>query len=124
MNLLDQISHIRDGATIIADWLGDGGQTVDLETAQRRADVCLKCPKHGPGSPFTEAAALAVKKTLELKNKLNLRVKGEKQLQTCQACNCVMRLKIWMPEGRVQQVTDSESFELMPGNCWVRTEAA
>lgn len=123
MNILEQVKHYKDGAKTISEWLGDGGQVVDQDTAQGRADVCLKCPLNKDTNPFVGAAALAIRRTLELKSELQLRIKGEKRLGTCDACDCVMKLKVWMPSGRVQQVTDAGEFARLHESCWIRKEA-
>ena len=46
MKLLDQIKDFARGAAIIKDWLGHEAIAVDKETAQRRADICITCPKN------------------------------------------------------------------------------
>lgn len=124
MNLTEQVRHYKDGVKTISEWLGDGGYVVDNDTAQRRADVCLKCPLNVEGNPFIGAAAFAIKRTLELKKSLRLRVSGEQRLLSCGACDCVNKLKIWMPPDRVRQVTDADVFARLDPLCWIRNEAA
>jgi hypothetical protein len=126
MTLLDQVSKFADGAVIIKDWLGDGAKTVAKVTAQMRADTCLKCPLHSPGnadgSVLTSVAAKAVKRYLEIKNQLKLRVVGEKSLRQCTVCSCEMRLKIWMPHERILSVTSDEEFDSLDKDCWIRSK--
>lgn len=117
MNVLDQIAHIPHGASVIAEWLGDP-VVCSREEAQARADVCLECPKNKPGIGISKAVALAVKQHLAVKNQLNLRVEGEKQLQTCEACGCVLRLQIWLPGGKVANELTVEEIEQLPKQCW------
>lgn len=118
MTLLDRAKSIPHGAKVIAGWLGSGGEVVEPETAQERADICLPCPNNVANFPVTTAVALAVKQYLGVKNKLSLRVKGEKALGTCSACGCVLRLKVWEPQEKVQNELTDEERQKLPAFCW------
>lgn len=118
MNLFDQVKSIPGGIESIKDWLGSGGQVVDLKVAQHRANTCITCAKNQPISSITKAVALAIKAQLGIKNKLNLRVEGEKKLKGCDICGCVLRLQIWQPQAMVEShLTEDERMQL-PGFCW------
>lgn len=118
MNIWDEIKRIPDGTRHLADWLGSGGSVVDPATAQHRANTCLTCGLNQPGATVTKAVALAIKAQLGVKNKLKLRVDGEKRLHSCDACGCVLRLLVWEPQDRVEsQITDEERVKL-PSMCW------
>ena len=82
MNLIERAKQFKVGAETIMEWLGAGAITVHPTLAQGRADVCLKCPLNVHESSITEAMAAAIKKQVEIKNKLQLRVNGEKFLCT------------------------------------------
>lgn len=121
MTILDQIRHIPDGIKHISDWLGDGGEVVRKTDAQARADVCNRgfngerCPFNARGVKMSTPVALAIKRHLEVKNSLNLRVEGEKQLGTCEACGCSLRLLVWQTQDRIRLQTDGEH---LPAECW------
>lgn len=118
MNLFDRSKQIAHGAESIAEWLGSGGVVVDRDTAQARADVCLKCPMNEPRIIVTDLIAKAIRRHLEVKNKLELRVQGEKQLHTCAACGCVLRLLIWEEQSRIKSQMTPEETEKTPTHCW------
>lgn len=118
MNLWDSVKHIPDGVRNLADWLGEGGQVVDPAEAQRRADTCITCGLNKPGPAVTKAVALAIKAQLGVKNKLKLRVDGEKKLHQCGACGCVLRLLIHEPQERVEAHITEEERGKLPGMCW------
>lgn len=120
MNLLDRAKHIANGIATLTEWLGSGAVTVDPDMAQRRADTCLKCPKHTTTFVPTEAGAAVIKRQLELKKHLQLRVQGEKSLHTCDVCGCAMRLKIWLPITEIKPQPDERNQ--FPPNCWLLTE--
>lgn len=120
MSLWDTVRKYANGASTLADWIGDGGHVVDAQIAQYRASVCLRCPKHTTSWQFTESVAGAIKQQLGLKKKLNLRVSGEKSLHTCSVCGCAMRLKVWLPLQTIKPEPAEES--LFDSNCWLLHE--
>lgn len=119
-HLTERVAQFAEGARILTDWLGSGAITVDPATAQRRADICLKCPMNVNESFTAEAIAAAVRKQVEIKNHLQLRVDGEKGLHTCTACGCVTRLKVWVPLERI--LPDAEELPKFDPGCWLRNE--
>jgi hypothetical protein len=121
MSLFEIVKQYKHGAETITAWLGSGGQTVTQRHAQQRADVCLKCPMNVSSFLPTKAIAIAVKNQLEIKSKLQLRVIGEKSLQTCRGCGCILRLKIWIPLENLG-IKDGELDNFVP-ECWMRKES-
>lgn len=124
MNIFDAIqrvgTQVSDAEQVLSDWLGAGGIPVEPALAQRRADVCLKCPKHTQNWRPTESVAAAIKLQMELKNKLQMRVKGEKSLHTCSVCGCAMRLKVHVPIEHV--ALDPEERSEYWNECWLLKE--
>lgn len=120
--LLERAKNITNGATILASWLGTGGVTVPYNVAQSRAHLCLKCPKKEPCPPFEANAAEAVKRVVELKNKLQLRVRGEKDLGCCSACGCVNKLKTWLTIDKIKREMDEAEMGRLDANCWILKE--
>lgn len=121
MNFVETLKRYANGARIISDWLGSGGHTVGQADAQRRADVCLKCPHNKAGFDLADNVSDAIREQVELKNHLKLRVKGEKSLLTCEQCLCPLRLKIWLP---IKQVLGEENnLSLFPKECWIIQES-
>lgn len=125
MNLLERAKQIAHGVEVIKEWLGDGGQVVSQSEAQERADICraggpngTPCPNNFQGFSFATPVALAIKRHLEVKNKLALRVEGEKSLHTCSECGCCIRLLIWQPQSQVQAELTDEEKETLPAHCW------
>lgn len=117
---IDRVKSIPRGVETISEWLHDGTGPVDISTAQRRADVCLKCPHNKSGGVLSNVVASAVKRHLEVKSKLGLRVLGEKSLHECEICRCQNRLKIWVPiETLSRHSSPDDNF---PSHCWQITE--
>lgn len=118
MNLIEQAKRIPGGITHLTDWLGSGGQVVDPKLAQHRANTCITCSLNQPISSITKVVALAIKAQLGIKNKLNLRVVGEKKLKGCGICGCVLRLQIWQPQKMVEGHLTEEEIQKAPSFCW------
>lgn len=119
-NLIEQAKRYKDGAIILKDWLLGGAEIVDKELAQNRANVCLSCPLNQDGLKIAETVSAQIRKQVELKKHLQLRVNGEKQLKTCAACLCPLRLKIWIPLAAV--LPDDEEKSKLPSQCWLINE--
>lgn len=123
MSLRDSIATVVDAAPIMAAWVGSGGHVVDQDIAQARADKCLVCPKRIPTPNVLGFAADSMKKILELKSRLKLRVVGEKAVGNCGVCNCVNRLRVWMPLEKVKIELTAAELGLLHGECWITNEA-
>lgn len=105
-----------------SEWLGEGGHPVPNRQAQERANVCLKCPQNveRPLAEFLEeSVVLLVKRQVELKNQMKLRVDGEKLLHICEACGCKLSLKVHVP---IQFVKDTTEMERLDPSCWILSE--
>lgn len=120
MNIIERAQQWAEGVATITAWLGSGGAVVPREQAQARADICLKCPMNVKDFAFPEVVAAAVRKQVEIKNKLELRVGGEKSLHTCSACGCVLKLKIHVPLRNLG--VDAAELEKFDASCWMRKE--
>lgn len=118
MNLLNHAKQFVNGAEEIRDWLGSGGQVVSYEEAQARANICKTCALNQPVGLIKGAIADATRKRLEIKNKIGLRVAGERQLGKCDPCGCVLRLLIWEPQNRIQPFLTDEEIRNYPAFCW------
>lgn len=116
MNLWERAKAIPHGLKVLSEWIGDGGDVVPQDVAQDRASICIKCPKNEARWMPSDTVAAAIKKHLEVKNKLELRVVGEKNLGTCSVCTCVIRLLIWEPQDRVKAQLQPD--EIYPNFCW------
>src|SRR5436309_9153512 len=122
VNVAKQAGIIADATPTMVEWLGTGGLIVHQEVAQKRTDACLRCPMRAPTPKLLGAAADGIKRILELKSGLGLKVQGEKSLGICLACNCVNRLKIWMPREKVLAELSAEEFSRLDQSCWIINE--
>lgn len=122
MSLLDRAKSMERGVEVILDWLGDGAEIVDRSVAQSRANTCLECPLNRPGSIAVKSVAAAIRKHVEVKNKLGIRVEGEKSLHECGICLCSLRLKVHVPAVLIKRHMIPGERDQFPDYCWQKTE--
>lgn len=121
MNLLERVKSIDRGIEVITDWLGEGGETVSQELAQKRALICMQCPMNRPGSMMVEAVASAIRRHIEVKNDLGVRVSGEENLHECAICLCCLKLKVHVPIEVIRRhmfENEEEKFLEANAECW------
>jgi len=110
---------------MLQDWLGEGMIPVSRQQAQARANVCLACPMNENGRVdefFKGAVASFIRRQVEIKNDMKLRVEGEKKLHICSACYCILRLKTWVPIKHLAEITDDETLKKFHSSCWIPKE--
>lgn len=121
MSILEEIKNDSVGLSVLVSWLGEKGEPVPQETANRRAAICAPCPKNKPTSNFLEAAksciALAIKRQLEIKTDY------DEQLFMCEVCGCKNSLKVHTPIEHIRSRTPDYQLEKFPTeNCWIPKE--
>lgn len=121
-NLIERAKSIPKGIEVIANWLGEGGVPVAPHLAQTRANICLKCPLNKKGSSLVEVLARSVHMHVRVKNKLGVRVFGEKQLGECGVCLCNLPLKVHVPIKNIRKTMFADEAEKFPAYCWQVTE--
>lgn len=117
MNLSEQIRRIPEGSIAIQEWLADG-TIVEQEVAQKRADICKGCQFNVKGNAVIGAMADGARKILEWKNKVGIRVNGEKQLGICDICGCVLRLQVHEPSELLKLQMKHSGDSVNPVWCW------
>lgn len=113
----------------LEEWLGAGGKPVMQTLADARALTCSTCElgnqKHGWRELLTLPASVALRAYLETKNKMKLATPLDDELGSCQACHCVLTLKVWQPLRHIKDNTTPETFEKhrkANPKCWVLNE--
>jgi hypothetical protein len=116
---------IKDGAEILLEWLGAGGQPVDAALATKRAEVCSTCPQNGSGdwtTYFTAPAASIIRRQLGQKAGLKLTTPLDDSLGVCKACSCPLKLKVHVPLAHITAHTRPEVLTRLDPRCWMLLE--
>lgn len=120
-------TKIWSGIKTLNEWIHAGGQPVDASISERRAAVCVACPKNTAGdftSWFTRPAAGAIKKQIEQLAERKLSTPHDAKLNVCDICLCPMKLKVHAPVEFIKaHMIDSVLADLqqVPG-CWIPQE--
>lgn len=119
-------------AKTILDMMGAEGP-VDQELAEKRAAVCVECPKHEKGtweSLFTIPVARVVRGMIGTIHGAKLRTTQDDNLRTCGVCKCPNLTKIWARLDHIKAHIPSEDFEQLPPSvehpdfkCWIKSES-
>ncbi len=118
-----RVSQATNFLAIRKSWFGEGGEPVSTELAQSRANVCLTCPMNYKGDwLWNMATQLAINAQSKLRKMMNLKVNGEEDLKTCEACGCLIKLKIFVPISHIQRHTSVEQLTKYAPQCWIRKE--
>jgi len=125
MSLLSHFMQTAQGAYLLQDWLGEGGEPVSHELAAARAKICETCPENSHPlwwEHTKDIIADIIKKQLELKHVMQLRVPNEDFLHMCRQCGCCVRLKVHTPMEYIRKHTLKRQLEAFPEHCWQRNE--
>jgi len=118
----DKIRQLAAGATLLDEWRAEGYPTVPATEATRRAFICADCPKNGQGDLtrwFTVLASEAVRKWVEIAQKLELKTPYDNDLGICEACLCPLKLKVHIPLLNIQKHLTAKSQAALDPRCWI-----
>lgn len=113
------LKRAAQGTAVVLDWLTSGGKPVAAELAEKRAAICVECPKNVDGSWYTVAPAELIRNTLESRKDLVLRTPYDDRLKSCDVCKCLNRLKVWCPMEHIVNKTKPETMAEFPKHCWI-----
>lgn len=116
--VVERVAQDATAVRVLSDWIGDGAEPVQRRVAERRAEVCLKCPYNKPSRRKLEAGvAKAILEQESLRKNLDLTIPNEGRLGSCAKCGCFLKLKVWVPS---KHLRDRD----MPPACWIPRERA
>lgn len=121
------LAQLAAGKDAVIDWLKSGAEAVPQEQANKRAEVCSKCPLNGTGGWerwFTDPVSRAIRATLLKKDGMKLTTPYDGELGICEACSCPMPLKVWLPLNNFLPHMGEESKAALDKGCWIKSEAA
>lgn len=121
------LKRAAQGTAVVLDWLGAGGNPVSQELAEKRASICVNCPKHEIGSWYTVAPAELIKEAViawqTLKGtKFEFHTSHGDTLKSCSVCRCLMRLKVFVDEKHILAKTSPDVLNELDPRCWILAE--
>lgn len=127
MTILEQLKRDAAALPLLKDWLGEGLTPVDQALAEQRAQVCRSCRENvEPGwwDRVKLAVAEIIRKEIEIKRKMGVRVEDEETLAMCSVCGCCLILKIHVPLHHIKAHTPEDTMAKFPPWCWIKKELA
>ena len=114
------------GAEALIEFLGDECQPVPQSQAYARSRICENCPlnrrpKTLPARALRSVQRLAHRYT-RIKKRMGLSVPNEHALGLCDACECLVALKVHIPLYHILRYTDNDTMERFHPDCWVINE--
>lgn len=118
-NAMAGLKRAAKNTAVPIEWFKQGGMPVSPELANKRASVCIVCPRHEKGEWFTIAAGELIKKTIELRSDLKLETTYDAQLQSCGVCGCLLRAKVHTPLDVILKKSRPDELAEFPSTCWI-----
>lgn len=125
VGVINPVKKIVSGVGTLIEWLGGGLRPVNQELANTRAKTCAVCPLNQPTEGIKKAIETVgdvLHAMMSAKHDLKLTTPFDDTLESCTACLCSNKLKIWTPIEHVKSGTAKVVFEQFHPNCWVRKE--
>jgi hypothetical protein len=119
------IKKMAAGAALLLEWSESGLPPVSADVAEKRAAICVQCPKNdlgGMSKYFTAPVADNMRKRLAKLHEMNLKLSVDEKLGVCSACLCQLRLKSWTPaELILKRLKPEQRAELNQDSprCWI-----
>lgn len=114
--------NFKVGAETLAEWFGNGLQPVSAVEANSRAEVCASCP-HNLGIKYADRwgdYSKVIMSVLGWVRGQNLRTAFDKKLGVCDACNCPMKVKVFVPKDIILLHMPESSKQKLWEKCWLR----
>lgn len=115
--------NIKTAVAIYRDLFGPDGKVVAKQEAERRAAICVDCPKHdtagGLKKYFVEKAARELMYVFGMLKDMDVTTSLDDKLGICEICECPMRAKIWVENHVLKKHLKPEQIAKLPPNCWI-----
>lgn len=122
---MGEIRDVIKGSKAPLQWLFSGRKPVDKFTSLSRAGTCIFCPLNGVGPLtqwFTEPVANLIQKAIEKRKGYKMETLYDAALGVCEACHCVLTLKVHEPIDLVLKHLSPEVEAKLWDRCWIRRE--
>jgi len=121
-SVVGAVRNVAAGVGVLLDWLGSGGKPVEQTLADSRAAICAGCPKNDGGdftAFFTKPIADKIRTQLEICGDMQLRTPNDDKLTVCSACDCPLKLKVWVPLDHILAHTSEDTKTKLDPRCWI-----
>lgn len=110
-------------ASLLTNWfIRYGRKHVDVGLAEKRASICVQCPRNQPIQGCTTCNLGAVREAV-VKIVGGRKTKHDSLLNACAICGCSLRAKIHLPIELLKEYLTPEKLAQFPQWCWVKEES-
>ena len=114
---------IKTALAIYRDLFGPDGKVVAKDEAERRATICVACPKNdtagGLKKYLVEKAAKEIMGVFSMLKSKNATTSFDDKLGVCQACECPMRAKVHVESHVLKKHIKPDQIAKLDTNCWI-----
>lgn len=116
------LERVKSFASSLTNYVQTGGQLVDQNTANIRAEICAACHNNKPdaearksccGKGLVEGAAILAIRTTIVGSRTTT---SHSKLGSCGICGCVNNLQVWFPSNPLGM--NEENANAYPSFCW------
>lgn len=115
------VAAAASGLAIYRD-LFTTGKPVAPDVAEARANICATCPQNRTGSLkdfFVESVAKGLRELLSVMHDMKLTTTRDKELGTCAACMCPLKVKPWCELPLILKHMTPEQRDRLDPRCWI-----
>lgn len=124
-SLFQSVKQVAAGASVLVEWISSGAESVASEVSNKRASICVTCPKNEKGdwtAFFTKPVSAAIQNALNQRSQFGLSTFHDENLGICSACSCPLKLKVHLPLDKILSKLPPESKAALDANCWILSE--
>ena len=113
----------KTALAIYRDLFGPEGKVVAKEESERRAAVCVKCPKNdtagGLAKYFLKEAAHEIMAVAGMLKDMDVTTSQDAKLGVCQACDCPMIAKVHVSNEILKKNIKPDQIAKLDPSCWI-----
>lgn len=117
------INEVISGTKTIGSWvmhLLKGKGNASVEEAERRAEICSKCPENINPEGCTSCKQAAVKGLLG--KVVPFKTSKDNELKSCRVCGCYLKLKVCIDQKILEKNMPAYVIKELPDHCWLKPE--
>jgi len=127
-NAAGAVGNIKTALAIYRDLFGPEGKVVAKEEAERRAAVCLECPRHdttgGLTKYFVKEAARELMLVAGMLKDMDVTTSLDDKLGVCEVCECPMIAKVHCRNEILKKHIKSDQVAKLHESCWIPSAIA
>lgn len=111
---------VQLGVGLLMDFLGPSLKAVPHALAEKRASICVACPKNQKGGLVAHLGGEGLKLMLQARSDLKLETSHDAKLFDCAVCDCNLHIKTHVDLAFILERTTPEQMAAFPDFCWIK----